>query len=494
MVPIVDRVVAGGDRVAVVDPHGLSTFSQLEIAARTLATTLLDGDRDLRDARIAVLAEAGREFVVSMLGGWRAGAMVVPLHPPHPPAELDYVLSDADVDTIVTSPRHRQLAERLAERGGLRVVDLGDIDPSSAAAATETVPTAATQPALMIHTSGTTGRPKGVVHTHGSIAAQVDALLEAWEWSERDRILLVLPLNHVHGLVNVTLCALAAGACCEAPGGFDAETTWSRLAAGELTLFMAVPTIYARLIAAWEAADETTRGRWSAGARQLRLMVSGSAALPVSTLERWREITGQVLLERYGMTELGMALSNSLARRVPGHVGAPLPRVEVRVVDEAGIDVADGTPGELLVRGPSVFHEYWRRPDATAEAFIDGWFRTGDVAVHEPGGYRMLGRLSVDIIKSGGEKVSALEVEEAFRTHPGVADCAVVGIEDPEWGERVCIAVVRTPGATDEAEEFRAWGKQLLAPAKVPSRYVFVDTLPRNSMGKTVKPDVKRLF
>ena len=145
-------------------------------------------------------------------------------------------------------------------------------------------------------------------------------------------------------------------------------------------------------------------------------MVSGSAALPVSTLERWREITGHVLLERYGMTELGMALSNSLTRRVPGHVGEPLPGVEVRLVDDAGTDVADGTPGELLVRGPNVFHEYWRRPDATAESFTDGWFRTGDVAVREVDGYRMLGRLSVDIIKTGGEKVSALEVEEVYRT------------------------------------------------------------------------------
>ena len=175
-------------------------------------------------------------------------------------------------------------------------------------------------------------------------------------------------------------------------------------------------------------------------------MVSGSAALPVSTLERWREITGHVLLERYGMTELGMVLSNSLTRRVPGHVGEPLPGVDVRLVDDAGSDVADGTPGELLVRGPNVFREYWRRPEATAEAFTDGWFRTGDVAVHEPDGFRMLGRSSVDIIKSGGEKVSALEIEEVYRTHPGVADCAVVGIEDPEWGERVCVAIVRAPG------------------------------------------------
>jgi malonyl-CoA/methylmalonyl-CoA synthetase len=211
-------------------------------------------------------------------------------------------------------------------------------------------------------------------------------------------------------------------------------------------------------------------------------------------LERWREITGQVLLERYGMTELGMALSNTLTHRVPGHVGEPLPRVEVRIVDDAGADVADGSPGELLVRGPNVFRDYWRRPDATAEAFVDGWFRTGDVAVHEPEGYRMLGRSSVDIIKSGGEKVSALEIEEVYRTHEAVADCAVVGIDDPEWGERVCIAVVANPGATHDAESLRAWGKQRLSPAKVPTRYAFIDALPRNTLGKTVKPEVRKLF
>ena len=246
--------------------------------------------------------------------------------------------------------------------------------------------------------------------------------------------MLVLPLNHVHGIVNVTLCPLAVGACCEAPGSFDAAALWERFASGEVTVFMAVPTIYARLVTAWEAASTSTRQRWSAGAAGLRLMVCGSAALPVSTLERWRELTGQVLLERYGMSELGMALSNTLTKRVPGHVGEPFPGVEVRVVGDDGADVAEGQPGELLVRGPQVFAGYWGRPEATADAFVDGWFRTGDVAVHEPDGYRLLGRSSVDIIKTGGEKVSALEIEEVLRTHPAIADCAVVGARRPGVG------------------------------------------------------------
>jgi malonyl-CoA/methylmalonyl-CoA synthetase len=489
--PIAERVAGHGERLAVVDPRGSWRFATLDTETRAVAGSLLAGRADLAGGRVALLMEAGRDFVVALLGCWHAGGIAVPLHPPHPDAELEYVLSDADVEAVIVSPIHRDRAAGLAARTGARVLDVDKLDgpawsgPSLAAAS---------QPALMIHTSGTTGRPKGVVHTHASVAAQVDALLEAWAWSPEDRILLALPLNHVHGVVNVTLCALAAGAVCEAPGGFDAETVWERLASGELTLFMAVPTIYARLIASWEGADGATRRRWSAGARRLRLMVSGSAALPVSTLERWRELTGHVLLERYGMTELGMALSNTLDVRVPGHVGWPLPGVETRVVDEAGRDVPDGQPGELLVRGPNVFREYWRRPDATAAAFVDGWFRTGDVAVVEAEGYRLLGRSSVDIIKSGGEKVSALEIEELYRTHPAVADLAVVGIDDPEWGERVTAAVVRRDGASVDADALRAWGKERMAPAKVPARYLFVDELPRNALGKVLKPAVKQLF
>jgi malonyl-CoA/methylmalonyl-CoA synthetase len=491
MVPVVDRVAAWGDRTAIVDPRGTWSFADVDGAARSLSATLRDGRDDLGDSRVAILAEPGRDFVVALLATWHAGGIAVPLHPPHPEPELAYVVDDAGASDLLTSPQHRETAARLAGDGLLRVIEL---DSGATRAQIAPVPADVSRPALMIHTSGTTGRPKGVVHTHGSIAAQVDALLEAWAWREDDRILLVLPLNHVHGLVNVTLCALAAGACCEAPGGFDADATWTRLASGDLTLFMAVPTIYSRLIAAWSAADTATQRRWSGGACRLRLMVSGSAALPVSTLERWRDITGQVLLERYGMTELGMALSNTLDSRVPGHVGEPLPRVEVRVLDEVGAEVPEGTPGELHVRGPNVFRDYWRRPEATAEAFADGWFRTGDVTVHETDGYRMLGRLSVDIIKSGGEKVSALEIEEVFRTHPAVEDCAVVGIDDADWGERVCIAVVAVPGTDDDAESLRAWGKHRLSPAKVPSRYAFVDALPRNTLGKTVKPEVKKLF
>jgi malonyl-CoA/methylmalonyl-CoA synthetase len=482
-IPLQDRVVGHGDRVAIVDPAGGWTFARVDDDAVRLAGALAVERGD----RVAILATAGHDAVVAVLACWHAGAIAVPLHPPNPDPELAYVTADCGAAAVIASPAHRGAAERL----GVAVVDV------AAGGLVHRYLPALDRPALMIYTSGTTGRPKGAVHTHGSLAAMVDGMVAAWAWSAADRTLLVLPLNHVHGLVNVTLTSLAVGATCEAPGGFDAGHVWERLASGAVTVFMAVPTVYARLTAAWEAASEATRRRWSGGAAGLRLMVSGSAALPVSTLDSWRQLTGHTLLERYGMTELGMVLSNTLDRRVPGHVGEPMPGVVARLVDDTGHDVPDGEPGELLVRGPQLFAGYWERPEATAESFVDGWFRTGDVAVHEEGGYRLLGRSSVDIIKSGGEKVSALEIEEVYRTHPDVADVAVVGLPDEEWGQRVAAAVVlrRDDGDADaDADALRAWGKGQLAAAKVPTRFTFVAELPRNTLGKVVKPEVARLF
>ena len=353
----------------------------------------------------------------------------------------------------------------------------------------------ATRRALIIYTSGTTGRPKGVVSTHATIGAQVGALVDAWGWMPSDRILHVLPLHHVHGIINALCSPLAVMATCEMLDGFDADTVWTRLASGDISVFTAVPTVYHRLIAAWDAATPDTQRRWSDGAARLRLMMSGSAALPVSTLERWRAITGHTLLERYGMTEIGMALSNPLdGERRPGYVGQALPGVDVRLVDEQGGIVDEGTPGELEVRGPSVFREYWQRDAETAAAFRDGWFRTGDMAVFENGSYRLLGRTSVDIIKTGGYKVSALEIEEVLRTHPAIAECAVVGVADAEWGERVSVAVELRSESALTLDVLQPWAKSRLAPYKVPRALVAVSALPRNAMGKVIKPDVARLF
>ena len=276
---------------------------------------------------------------------------------------------------------------------------------------------------------------------------------------------------------------------------FDANAVWDSMASGGLTLFMAVPTIYAKLIATWDIASPEHRKVLSRRCAGLRLMVSGSAALPVSTLLRWKEISGHTLLERYGMTEIGMALSNSLhGDRVPGSVGKPLPDVEVQLVGEDGKPVPSGTAGEIEVRGPGVFKEYWGRPEATRSAFRDGWFRTGDTAVVENDVYRILGRTSSDILKTGGHKISVLEVEEVLRQHPGVAECSVVGVPDAEWGERVAAAVVPNEGQMLDLPSLRTWALKLLPVHKVPSLLLVLDTLPRNAMGKVVKPSVVKFF
>jgi malonyl-CoA/methylmalonyl-CoA synthetase len=347
---------------------------------------------------------------------------------------------------------------------------------------------------MIVYTSGTTGRPKGVVSTHASVGAQVSALINAWGWSPLDRLLLTLPLHHVHGIINGLGCAMAVRATCEMLPTFDAERVWDRLASGEITVFTAVPTIYHRLIASWEAAPRDVQNVRSAGARRTRLMMSGSAALPVHTLKRWKEITGCTLLERYGMTEIGMALSNPLhGERRPGFVGTPLPDVEIRLVDEAGNVVEDGSPGEIEVQGPNVFREYWQRPEETLAAFRDGWFRTGDMAVIERGAFRLLGRTSIDIIKTGGFKVSALEIEEVLRKYPGVAECAVVGVPDEEWGERVA-AAIEPADASLSLDDLQQWARSQLAPYKVPRAIRTVAALPRNAMGKVLKSEVAAMF
>ena len=349
---------------------------------------------------------------------------------------------------------------------------------------------------MMLYTSGTTGKPKGVVTTRGNIAAQVESLVEAWGWSADDRILHVLPLHHIHGIINALCCPMWVGASVEflstAGAAFDARAVWERFEAKGITLFMAVPTIYAKLIREWENAPPERQRAWSEACAGLRLMVSGSAALPVATLERWREISGHTLLERYGMTEIGMALSNPLrGERVAGSVGTSLPGVEARLVDEDGVV---GDEGEIQVRGENVFLEYWNRPDATATSFDGAWFKTGDIAVIEDGRYRILGRNSVDIIKTGGYKVSALEIENELRAHPLIDECAVVGVPDEEWGERVGAALVLKGGAAFTLDELREWGKERLAVYKVPTRLLLVDELPRNAMGKVTKPEIVPLF
>lgn len=480
------------ERPAIVDGGDLHTHADLDDASARVASALVASRGDLAEARIALLIQPGFEFVAALAGVWRAGGLAVSLAVGDPAAELDYVLRDAEIDTIIAGHAFAQAVKPLASGAGTR---LRTIDEMLSAETRELPVVLPDRRALMLYSSGTTAKPKGVVMTHAAIAAQVSSLVKAWEWTADDRSLLVLPLHHTHGLVNACWTPIQAGGCCEMTPRFDATATWTRLASGEITVFTAVPTVYHRLIARWDAAPDATREVWSAGARRARLMMCGSAALPVPVLARWQEITGQVLLERYGLTEVGMVLSNPLhGRRRPASVGTPLPGVTVRLVDEHGAPVPAGSSGEVEVRSPGLFSEYWRRPDLTRAAFRDGWFRTGDVAVVEDGAYRLLGRQNVDIIKSGGYKISALEIEDAVRAHPSVADCAVVGIADPSWGERVCAAVELRQGLALSLDELQAWMKERISSHKVPKDLRCVPALPRNAMGKVVKPQVSTWF
>jgi malonyl-CoA/methylmalonyl-CoA synthetase len=494
---LVDRASRHTHGPALVTSEGSLDFPQLDRLARRVARALLarHGASDLDERRIAFFVPPGSDWVAVALGIWRAGGTAVPLALSHPDPELDYVIRDAEVATVVSDVTSLARLEAVGAAAGVPVVSVAALlDPGSADPGL-LVDVAPSRRALILYTSGTTGRPKGVVTTHANISAQIDSLIRAWQWTRADRTLLVLPLHHVHGIINVVGSALWAGATCEIPGSFDATAVWSRLASGEISVFTAVPTVYHRLIAAFDAAPVDRQRGWRDGCRRVRLMMSGSAALPVAMLERWRAITGHVLLERYGMTEIGMALANPLAgERRPGTVGVPLPGVDVRVVAESGQPVEAGTPGEVEIRGATVFLQYWRRPDATRAAFRDGWFRTGDVGLVEDGAYRLLGRADIDIIKTGGYKVSALEIEEVLRRHPAVADCAVVGVPDLEWGERVCAALESAPAAAADADAVREWARGQLAPYKIPRALTFVRALPRNAMGKVVKPEIAGLF
>ena len=482
--PLIARGRQYAPRVSIADLQGTYTYADLLQASSSVAAALLAGRDDLREERVAFLLAPGFPWVATQWGIWRAGGIAVPLPLNAAPPELEYLLDDTGSSMLV-------LDGTTSVARGIRTFSYAQLSGWPAASLPE-ISTA--RRAMILYTSGTTSRPKGVVTTHLNVAAQIDTLVMAWEWSPEDRILLCLPLHHVHGIINVVGCALWSGAACEMLPRFDAAAVWDRIAAGEVTLFMAVPTVYSKLIAAWEAASPARQAELSQACSRLRLMVSGSAALPVSTLERWKEISGHTLLERYGMTEIGMALSNPLrGRRVPGSVGTPLPGVELQLVD-GGTPVAQGTPGGIEVRGPAVFSEYWSKPDATREAFRDGWFITGDTAIVENGVYRILGRTSIDILKTGGHKVSALEIEEALRRHPAIAECSIVGVADAEWGERVAAAVVLKEGHALDLPSLRTWGRELLAVHKLPSRLLVLEALPRNAMGKVIKPALALLF
>ena len=498
-IPLIARAQLHLERIALIDDERTLSYRQLLALSERAARALLaaTGGTDLSEARVAFLVPPGCSYVITQWGIWRAGGIAVPLCVTHPTPELAYTVSDSGASLLIAHPSLRDALGKVAQDLALPLLLSEELEREQPGSPSPLPVVNPERGAMLLYTSGTTGKPKGVLCTHAIFAAQLASVVQAWEWSARDRILHVLPLHHLHGVLNALSAALWSGASCELLPRFDAERVFARIAeARGLSLFMAVPTVYARLLALWEQADAPQRAAFSSGCRALRLMVSGSAALPIALFERWRALSGHSLLERYGMTEFGMGLGNPLhGERLPGHVGVPFPGVEVRLCDDAGAPVPDGVPGRLQVRSPGMFARYWQKPEATAASFTaDGWFATGDVAMRERGVHRILGRESVDILKTGGYKVSALEIEDALREHPAIRECAVVGVADAEWGQRVAAAVILHDAASLTLEQLRAFGKERLAPYKVPSLLRVVSELPRNAMGKVQKPDVTRWF
>lgn len=489
---IFSNLAAKSEHVAIsADGRSLS-YRELNAECARLASEI----HVKKGSTVGLLAPSGLEYVLGLLAIWRAGGIAVPLQPAHPLAELHYIIENAGCEIVLAAPALVTSAQGLVGPENVHPIGL------ETSMTRQEMPAAFTPEdddgALIIYTSGTTRKPKGVLSTHGVLHAQMSSLIEAWKWSETDRTVNVLPLHHVHGIVNILCCSLAAGAHCEMRPKFDAEEVWNRLASRECTVFMAVPTVYTKLVECAEKAAPAVLARWLSGARSLRLMVSGSAALPVPLFEKWHLMTGHKLLERYGMTEIGMALSNPYqGERRSGRVGQPLPGVDVRLVDDSGAVIETSeTPGELQVKGRTVFREYWGLPEITQESFTkEGWFKTGDMSEFDQfGSFRILGRLSQDIIKSGGYKISALEIESVLLEHPAVGEVAVLGLADEKWGERVAAVYVLKADVAVSETELKKFASDRLAHYKVPTLWKKVEVLPRNAMGKVMKPSVRSLF
>ncbi|KXJ87176.1 AMP-binding enzyme [Microdochium bolleyi] len=570
--------------VAVIDNPSGTSYSYgtlIQAVARARELLLLKAGRAghaLSGERIAFMVENGIDYVVTFLTILASNAIAVPLARSFPVPELRYIINLSESLVLVSSGRHASKASEVLGDGldktplsyqldpmGLnsdatepRQIELCDfssagLDPEQASAAGRD------GGGMMLFTSGTTARPKGVVLSLDNLTAQASSLHQAWQYGPGDRLLHVLPLHHIHGTVNALLTPLLAGSSIELMYPFSVDAVWACLAApfrsletsppalsaadtrpAPITFLTAVPTIWARLLRAYDAlSPEMQRaGRDAVAPHHLRLNISGSAALPKPIRDGWTQLSGgNLLLERYGMTEVGMALSCGLedSDRVDGSVGWPLPGVEARLVEtdeETGAEtiiptVAHGPEngasagdrertGEIQLRGPTVFEGYWRNPEATAKEFTaDGWFKTGDIAVRrsvEGAGlgrsgswakgpaYFIQGRRSADIIKTGGEKVSALEIERELLALPQVDECAVVGLPSQAWGQKVVAVIVTAQqnGGENSAsrgeqltlQDLRTALKSRIVAYKIPQDMEVVDLLPRNAMGKVNKKEL----
>ena len=447
--------------------------------------------------RVILWIQKSLIFVMAHLALQKIGAISVPLNPGFKKSEMDYLVKDADAKLILAEPDRQSLIKEIDPDLTALIVDTRaayqDIDFfRSAPEEFSPVEIKAQDPGLIIYTSGTTGKPKGAVLTQKNLAHDAKNIIHIWEIGKTDVLCHALPLFHVHGLCFALHTALIAGAHIVMLDQFSPEQVVATLARKEqqnaCTVFMAVPAMYNKLM--------DYLGERKPDFAHMRLWTSGSAPLLPSDFERVQAVFGKQPVEREGMSETGMNFSNPLrGQRKPGSIGLPLPDLEVRVVNpETGLNVDPGQTGEIWLKGPAITPGYWRKPEETARAFDEGWFKTGDLGRVDQDGYYYLTDRIKHIIISGGENVSPKEVEIVINRLEGVVESSVVGVPDEKWGERVVAAVVTRPDSHIKPEDIRAHCKNHLHDWKCPKEVAFVKALPRNTMGKVLKEEVKKFF
>jgi malonyl-CoA/methylmalonyl-CoA synthetase len=478
------------DSIAIETDGGLlSTWRDLDRATAMIANllralSLPDG------SRIAVQVEKSVEALMLYLATLRAGYVFLPLNTAYQSAEIQYFLGDATPAVVVCTGKNFGWVGKIAFKAGARhVFTLNDDRTGSllerAAHHSDVHDVAVKQPddlAAILYTSGTTGRSKGAMLTHGNLLSNARVLKDYWGWRPGDVLIHALPIFHVHGLFVASHGALLNGSKMIWLGRFDPKLVIEKMA--QATVFMGVPTLYVRMLA--------EPGLGKEAARNMRLFISGSAPLLIETFNEWKERTGHTILERYGMSETIMLTSNPYdvqqGERRGGTVGFPLPGVQLRVRGDDGQDLAAGEIGNIQVRGPNVFKGYWKMPAKTREEFTeDGWFKTGDVGKIDERGYVTIVGRSKDLIISGGYNVYPAEIEGYINEMPGVAESALVGVPHPDFGEVGVAVVILKPGAGIDGEQIVARLKSQLANFKIPKRCFVVDQLPRNTMGKVQK-------
>ena len=470
----------------IVDGSPLLTYSEMldqtgRAAAWLRSSGVSHGDR------VVVQAHKSPASVILYLACLRAGAVFTPLNTAYQEGELTYFLADAEPSLLVASPG---LPGATVGFDGVRAVMSDELTLAPWAATMETLGTVrmvSSDPAAILYTSGTTGRSKGAVLSHGNLSSNVQVLGEAWRWQDDDVLLHALPIFHAHGLFVALHLALLRASPILFHAHFDAQAVLRDLPSA--TVFMGVPTFYTRLLLAEPAFDKAL-------CAEMRLFVSGSAPLLDTTFDEFRERTGHTILERYGMTEALMVTSNPYeGPRIAGSVGPALPGISVRVVAESGIPAATGKPGVLEMKGPNMFSGYWRNPEKTAQDHTaDGYFISGDIVTQDDAGYiRIVGRAK-DLIISGGYNVYPKEVELVIDAIDGVAESAVIGVPHPDFGEGVVAIVAREPGSAIAADDIAERVASQLAAFKRPKASIIVDELPRNAMGKVQKAELRKLY